>query len=133
MNRVAADLNLEDTRFIEPTGLDRENVSTASEFAVIFKDALDFERIREAIGKKNHTYKALNSDRQYVAYNTNRLLYGRKDIIGGKTGYIRSSGYCLALGVIDDDGRRLGAVLLGAPSNNYRYRDAYRLLASADN
>ncbi len=133
MNRVAADLNLEDTRFIEPTGLDRENVSTASEFAVIFKDALDFERIREAIGKKNHTYKALNSDRQYVAYNTNRLLYGGKDIIGGKTGYIRSSGYCLALGVIDDDGRRLGAVLLGAPSNNYRYRDAYRLLASADN
>lgn len=133
MNQVAAELNLEDTRFIEPTGLDRENVSTASEFAVIFKDALDFERIREAIGKKNHTYKALNSDRQYVAYNTNRLLYGREDIIGGKTGYIRSSGYCLALGVIEDDGRRLGAVLLGAPSNNYRYRDAYRLLASADN
>ena len=133
MNQVAADLNLKSTHFVEPTGLDRENVSTASEFAVIFKAALENQRIKETIGKKNHTYKALNSDRQYVAYNTNRLLYGRAGVIGGKTGFIRPSGYCLALGVIDGDGRRLGAVLLGAPSNNYRYRDAYKLLASAEN
>lgn len=133
MNQLAGELNLTHTRFVDPTGLDRENVSTASDLAVIFKAALEYERISETIKKKNHTYKAINSDRQYVAYNTNRLLYGREDILGGKTGYIRDSGYCLALGVEMGDGRRLGAILLGAPSNAYRYRDAYRLLASADN
>lgn len=133
MNQLAQDLNLANSRFSDPTGLDPGNVSTASEFAVLFKAALEYERIGEAIRKKSHPYRALNSDRQYMAYNTNRLIYGRDDIIGGKTGYIRDSGYCLALSVETQNGRRLGAVLLGAPTNGYRYRDAYRLLASADN
>jgi D-alanyl-D-alanine endopeptidase (penicillin-binding protein 7) len=131
MNRLAGELNLDKTRFSDPTGLDRGNVSTASEFAVILKAALEYGRIARAIAKKNHTYTALNSKEQFIAYNTNRLLYGREDILGGKTGYIRDSGYCLALGVETLEGRRLGAVLLGAPSNNYRYRDAHRLLAAA--
>lgn len=133
MNELAQGMNLKHTRFTDPTGLDNGNVSTASEFAGLFKSALEFDLIAEAISRKSYTYRALNGDRQHIAYNTNRLLYGRHDIIGGKTGYIRDSGYCLAIGVEDSDGRRLGAILLGAPSNNYRYRDAHRLLASANN
>ncbi len=133
MNELASGLNLKHTRFTDPTGLGSGNVSTAAEFARLFKSALESDLIAEAISRKSHTYKALNSDMQYIAYNTNRLLYGRHDIIGGKTGHIRDSGYCLALGIENDDGRRLGAILLGAPSNNYRYRDAHRLLASAYN
>lgn len=133
MNELARGMNLKHTRFTDPTGLDSGNVSTASEFARLFKSALEFDLIAEAISRKSYTYRALNGDRQHIAYNTNRLLYGRHDIIGGKTGYIRDSGYCLAIGIEDSSGRRLGAVLLGAPSNNYRYRDAHRLLASAYN
>lgn len=133
MNELALRLNLKHTRFTDPAGLDSGNVSTASEFAGLFKTALEFDLIVDAISRKSYTYRALDSDRQYIAYNTNRLLYGRHDVIGGKTGHIRNSGYCLALGIEDSDGRRLGAVLLGAPSNNYRYRDAHRLLASAYN
>ncbi len=130
MNELASELGLANTRFIEPTGLDNGNVSTASEMAVLFKAALEYNFITDVISQKNHTYKPIDSDRQYVAYNTNRLLYGRDDIIGGKTGYIRQSGYCLALGV-EIDGRDVAAIILGAPSNNYRYRDAARLLAMA--
>jgi D-alanyl-D-alanine endopeptidase (penicillin-binding protein 7) len=133
MNELAQGMNLKHTRFTDPTGLDSGNVSTALEFARLFKSALEFDLIAEAISRKSYTYRALNGDRQHIAYNTNRLLYGRHDIIGGKTGYIRDSGYCLAIGVEDGTGRRFGAILLGAPSNNYRYRDAHRLLASANN
>jgi len=131
MNELAAEFNLLETRFTEPSGLDMGNVSTASEFAVLFREALKDEMISEVISKRFHTYKALNSDKQYVAYNTNRFLYGREDVFGGKTGYIKHSGYCLALGV-ESGGRRLAAIVLGAPSNNYRYRDAAKLLAFAD-
>ncbi len=133
MNELASGLNLKQTRFTDPTGLDTGNISTALEFARIFKSALEYELIAEAISSKSYSYKALNSERQYIVYNTNRLLYGRHDIIGGKTGYIRDSGYCLALGIDCGDGRRLGAILLGAPSNRHRYQDAHRLLASAYN
>ncbi len=131
MNELTLSLNLKHTRFTDPTGLDTGNISTASEFARLFRVALEFDLIAEAISRKSYTYKALNSDEQYIAYNTNRLLYGRHDVIGGKTGYIRDSGYCLALGIEGGDGRRFGAVILGAPTNKHRYRDAHRLLASA--
>jgi len=128
---LAAELNLTKTRFTEPSGLDKGNISTASEFAVIFREALKDDLISEVISKRFHTYKALNNDKQYVTYNTNRFLYGREDVFGGKTGYIKDSGYCLALGV-ESEGRKFAAVILGAPSNGYRYRDAARLLAFAD-
>jgi D-alanyl-D-alanine endopeptidase (penicillin-binding protein 7) len=131
MNKLARDLGLENTEFADPTGLNRSNMSTASEMARLFKEALSYDRIAVAISKKNHEYRILDGRRKYITYNTNRLLYGRHDVIGGKTGHIRASGYCLALGIEDSDGRRFGVVILGAPSNNYRYRDAHRLLASA--
>ncbi|UCE67518.1 MAG: D-alanyl-D-alanine carboxypeptidase [Candidatus Zixiibacteriota bacterium] len=131
MNELAAEHNLSKTRFTEPSGLDDGNVSTASEFAVIFREALKDGLISEVISKRFHTYKALNNDKQYVAYNTNRFLYVREEVFGGKTGYIKDSGYCLALGV-ESGGRKLAAVILGAPSNGYRYRDAARLLAFAN-
>ncbi|UCC80556.1 MAG: D-alanyl-D-alanine carboxypeptidase [Candidatus Zixiibacteriota bacterium] len=131
MNELVAEMNLKKTRFTEPSGLDKGNVSSASEFAAIFREALKNDLISEVISTRFHTYKALNNDKQYVAYNTNRFLYGREDVFGGKTGYIKDSGYCLALGV-KSEGRRLAAVILGAPSNGYRYRDAARLLAYSD-
>lgn len=133
MNGLARNLNLENTEFADPTGLNHRNMSTASEMARLFREALSYDRIAAAVSRTNHTYRILDGRRKYVAYNTNRLLYGRHDVIGGKTGHIRDSGYCLALGIEDSDGRRLGVVILGAPSNNYRYRDAHRLLASAQN
>jgi D-alanyl-D-alanine endopeptidase (penicillin-binding protein 7) len=129
MNELANSLNLTHTAFAEPTGLDAGNVSTASEVAILFKYALDYPMISEAISRRNFTYKALNRERQYIAYNTNRMLY-RSDVFGGKTGYIKPSGYCLALRV-DDENRHLGALILGSTSNRNRYRDAVRLLACA--
>ena len=131
MCQLAAMLNLEQTSFVEPSGLKSENVSTATEFAVMFKTALEYPMISEAIAMRNFTYKALNRERQYIAYNTNRLLYWRDDVFGGKTGYIKPSGYCLALG-INSDGKRLVALVLGSSSNRNRYRDAVRLVASVD-
>jgi D-alanyl-D-alanine carboxypeptidase len=131
MNELASDLGLSRTHFTDPSGLDNGNVSTAAEVAILFKEALKNELIAEVIAKRFHTYKTLNNDRQYVAYNTNRFLYGREDVFGGKTGYIRNSGYCLAVG-FENEGRRLAAVILGSPSNGYRYRDAARLLAYTD-
>ena len=130
MNELASDLGLSRTRFTDPTGLDNGNVSTAAELAVLFKEALKDEFISEVIAKRFHTYKTLNNDRQYAAYTTNRFL-SRENVFGGKTGYIRNSGYCLAVG-FENEGRRLAAVILGSPSNRYRYRDAAKLLAYAD-
>jgi len=129
MNELALDLNLAHTHFSEPTGLDPANVSTAAECAVLLKAALDHDQIANVISLKNYSFKPLNRKRIYTVNNTNRMLFGRADIIGGKTGYICESGYCLAL-CADQGGRRLATIVLGAPTSGTRFRDAARLLTS---
>jgi len=59
--------------------------------------------------------------------NTNRLLYGRYEILGGKTGFIQEAGYCLATW-LRADGREMIAVVLGAPTNATRFADVMRLV-----
>lgn len=131
MNGLASYFNLSHTHFVEPTGLDSANVSTAAEYAIIFRAALEYDLISEVISKKSHSFTPVNRNRRYTIHNTNRLL-GRYDIIGGKTGYTCESGYCLALGVKGTDGKKLAAIVLGAPSSGYRFRDAAKLLTSLD-
>jgi len=132
MNDIATRLDLVDTHFADPTGLDPNNVSTAADCALLFKAALEKDAIVDAISKKNHSYSAINGKRLYTIYNTNRMLFGRNEVIGGKTGYIKESGYCLAFGVEDLDGRKLAAVVLGAPTSGYRFRDAAKLVSCID-
>ena len=128
MNKLAHALDLNHTRFADPTGLDPGSVSTAAELAILFRTALSQSQIAEAIGKKEYTFRPVNGKRIYTIRNTNHLL-GRMNVIAGKTGYIMESGYCLALG-IEDGGKRMAAVLLGAPTSGCRFRDATRLLSS---
>lgn len=129
MNQYAAQMKLASTHFGDPTGLDSTNVSTAAEYALIFKAALDDDVISEIVSMKNHSFTPINGRRNYTVYNTNRLLYGRTNILGGKTGFINQSGYCLAIGV-ESGGKKMAAILLGAPSSGTRFRDAKKLLTS---
>jgi len=131
MNGLADELGMTKTHFVDPTGRYAGNVSTAADFVKLVKAVYDNKIIAEISSKKMHLFKPLNNNISYTLYNTNRLLYGRWNIKGGKTGYISQSGYCLALDIYDGSGKRVHAVLLGSPSNNYRYCDANRLIAFA--
>lgn len=132
MNEKASQLGMDDTHFTDPTGLDAGNVSTARDYIKLIQAVYAHETISKISQKKSYQFSALNRNIRHTLYNTNRLLYSQWNVKGGKTGYISQSGYCLALDVSSDSGRRLDAVLLGAPSNHYRYKDASRLLAYAE-
>ena len=129
MNDYAKDMKLDNTHFGDPTGLDSTNVSTAAEYALVFKAALDDDVISDIVSMKNHSFTPVNGKRNFTVYNTNRLLYGKANIIGGKTGYTCQSGYCLAIGM-QSGGKKLEAIVLGAPSSGTRFRDANKLLTS---
>ncbi len=131
MNELAAELGMKKTHFVDPTGRYADNVSTAADFVKLVKAVYANEIIAKISSKKMYLFKPLNNNISYTLYNTNRLLYGRWSVKGGKTGYISQAGYCLALDVFDESGKRVYAVVLGSPSNNYRYRDANRLIAYA--
>jgi D-alanyl-D-alanine endopeptidase (penicillin-binding protein 7) len=128
MNRKAGDLQLADTRFVEFTGLDQGNVSTASDVAVLLRAAAANDLIHSITTTTSYEF---SSDRRaHLIGNTNRLLHSRYQILGGKTGFISQAGYCFATW-IRTDGQDLIAVVLGAPTNATRFADVVRLVQKA--
>jgi len=125
MNRKASELSLEHTRFVEFTGLDEHNVSTATDVARMLQAAADHEMIRSITTSRSYDFTT--ERRAHHIVNTNRLLYGRYEILGGKTGFISEAGYCLATWV-RSEGRDMIAVVLGAPTNATRFADVVRLV-----
>jgi len=133
MNRKAVELGLARTRFVETTGLDERNVSTAADIARLLQAAAENELIRNistSRGYDFHGVSATNRRRAHHISNTNRLLYGRYEIRGGKTGFISEAGYCLATWIRTDQ-RDMIAVVLGAPTNATRFADVVRLVQHA--
>jgi serine-type D-Ala-D-Ala endopeptidase (penicillin-binding protein 7) len=130
MNRKAVELGLARTRFVEFTGLDERNVSTAADMARLLRAAAENETIREISTTRGFDFRSLsarNRARVHHISNTNRLLYGRYEVRGGKTGHISEAGYCLATW-IRTEGRDMIAVVLGAPTNATRFADVVRMV-----
>lgn len=130
MNRKSVELGLARTRFVESTGLDERNVSTAADMARLLRAAAENETIHGISTLRGHDFlglSATNRARPHHISNTNRLLYGRYEIRGGKTGFISKAGYCLATWIRTDH-RDVIAVVMGAPTNATRFADVVRLV-----
>jgi D-alanyl-D-alanine endopeptidase (penicillin-binding protein 7) len=133
MNQKALELGLTHTRYVEFTGLDQRNVSTASDVARLLRVAANQPTIQGITTTRSYEFKSTrpygsrNIPRTHMVANTNRLLYGRYEILGGKTGFIQEAGYCLATW-LRADGREMIAVVLGAPTNATRFADVMRLV-----
>jgi D-alanyl-D-alanine endopeptidase (penicillin-binding protein 7) len=125
MNGKAVELGLTGTRFVEFTGLDEHNVATASDVARMLHAAANEPLIAEITTTRSYQFRT--ERRRHAINNTDRLLYGRYEILGGKTGFIIEAGYCFATWV-RTQGRELIAVVLGAPTNATRFADAVRLI-----
>jgi len=126
MNRKASVLGLHNTRFVEFTGLDPGNVSSAADLAQLLKFASSRPLIAEITSQPEYTYRS--NRRTHHLVNSNRLArYGQMEVLSGKTGFIQSAGYCLATWVREGS-RDLIAVVLGAPSNPARFNETRRLL-----
>ncbi len=124
MNRKAKELGLENTFFLEPTGLSEENRSTALDCAKLLYFALQDSVIASVSGKTAHRFVSLDrTKRVHQIRSTNRLLFSSKNVKGGKTGYNGASGWCLVVLVEEADGTQVVAVVLGAPDKYSRYKD----------
>ena len=126
MNAIADSMHLTGTRFVEPTGLDEQNVATVQAIATMLRTAASNPIISSIMQKQTYTFASNRKLHRLV--NTNRLLKSKWRITGGKTGFINEAGYCFATMVETPSGTEVTAVLLGAPSNRLRFAEARRLL-----
>lgn len=129
MNRKAVELGLARTRFVEFTGLDERNVSTATDCARLLRAAASNNVIQSIMTTKSYEFRShlRNYQRAHTIANTNRLLHGSMDIRAGKTGFIVEAGYCFATWV-HTQSRDMIAVVLGAPTAATRFADVQRLV-----
>ena len=125
MNRMAEELGLDSTRFADPSGLDERNVSSPYDVARLVATAMEKPALARVMGMPSYRFRT--NRRRVAVRNTNRLVRERADVTGGKTGYIREAGYCLATVVESREGVPLVVVVLGARSNAERFAEVRRL------
>ncbi len=96
MNAKARKLALRNTHFLDPTGLNTANVSSARDLAKMVVAAADYPLIREMT--TTQTYEQQVGRRTLKFNNTNALVKnGSWKIDVSKTGYINESGKCLVM------------------------------------
>lgn len=126
MNQKAAALGMVHTRFVEPTGLDPRNVSTARDLSIMVRAASKYAPIRQLSTSNFGT--VYTSARKVQNYrNSNALVReGLWDITLQKTGYIREAGRSMVLQA-QMENQPIVIVVLGSTSTTTRVNDVRAL------
>lgn len=98
MNLKAIQLGMSNTRFVDSTGLNSGNVSTAQDLARMVAAAYQYDLIREFTTTPAHDVDLPGSHRTVAFRNSNSLVRnGTWDIGLSKTGFISEAGRCLVM------------------------------------
>ena len=123
MNREAKKLGMEDTQFLNPTGLTQQgHYSTAHDLAILSLALMrNFPQYTKFYAEKSYTHNRI------VQENRNRLLFSDSTVDGLKTGHTDAAGWCL-ISTVNRPPRRLLTVVLGAPSDASRIAESRKLI-----
>jgi D-alanyl-D-alanine endopeptidase (penicillin-binding protein 7) len=125
MNAKAQDLGMQDTRYVEPTGLSSSNQSSAQDLSRLVRAAFLHPIIRELSTSAEAVVPV--GRRQVQFHTTNGLVRNPEWEIGlQKTGYISAAGRCLVMQA-QLAGRSLIMVLLDSAGKYSRVGDAERI------
>lgn len=124
MNERAEQLGMENTNFVNCTGLDTDgHYSSARDIAIMSKELLGHDKIR------NYTTIWMDTlrDGSFGLSNTNKLVRFYEGCTGLKTGSTSDALYCISASA-ERGGMELIAVVLGASTSANRFEDAKKLL-----
>lgn len=126
MNKKAKELNLKDTHFVTPHGLDDpEHYTTAYELAKIADYALNNQTFAEIVRTSDYTITINNNSKNL--HNTNELLGTLDGVYGVKTGFTNGANRCLVTsckkGNLD-----IICVVLGCDTKKDRTQDSVKLI-----
>jgi serine-type D-Ala-D-Ala endopeptidase (penicillin-binding protein 7) len=126
MNIKAQQLGMNSSRFLDPTGLNSGNVSTANDLVKMVQAAQGYELIHQFTTSTSHTLE-LAGHRPLQFHNTNPLVRNASWDIGlSKTGYISEAGRCLVMEAKIEE-HPVIIVLLDSWGRNSRVGDANRV------
>lgn len=125
MNQYAEILGLENSYFMNASGLD-------SELYYNTMSARDLATLAQATILNHPQFYQINSEREFTyngirQTNRNTLLFRDRNVDGLKTGWTDAAGYCLVASAVRD-GMRLISVVMGTESEEARAIETQKLL-----
>ena len=132
MNEKAKELEMVDTFFTEPAGLDDQNsFSTGNDLVKLVKYSFKYGNLYDILKTQKAEIASIDGRLRHQIFNTNELLGKLFDIIGGKTGFTELSGGSMILVTqAPNPESRLITVVLGSSD---RFIDAEKLVKWAEN
>ena len=93
MNQRAKTLGLAHTSFVEPSGMDPKNMTTATDIVTLARASFSNPKTRSAATTASYRFTIRNTGEVKTITNTNALLTHDPDIwvLGGKTGFLYES------------------------------------------
>jgi D-alanyl-D-alanine endopeptidase (penicillin-binding protein 7) len=127
MNRKAQALGMRDTSFVDSSGLDNRNRSTAEDLVKMVRGAAQYPLIREATSLGEMKVQPFAGAGALEYRNTNPLVRNPEwHVEVSKTGFINEAGHCLVMQTRIGD-RRLYVVFLDAVGKLTPVGDSNRL------
>jgi len=123
MNEQARQLGMNETQYVNATGLPHPDQYTSARDSALLARAL-IERFPDFYAWYSEREFTYNEIRQH---NRNRLLWRDPSVDGLKTGHTESAGYCLVTSA-SRDGMRLISVVMGTASEEARATASQALL-----
>lgn len=127
MNRRAKELGLNNTSYVNTTGLEpkpgeESNLTSASDMAVLAREVIKYPQVFQWTGV---WIDSLRAGKSYLR-NTNNLVRFYRGCDGLKTGFTNQAGFCL-VATAKRDGVRLIAVVMKSPTSQIRSKDISKL------
>lgn len=126
MNQKAAELGMKNTHFVNCNGLhDPEHYTTAADFALLGRYALNFPELLELCSIKHYRIRE-DTKCPFQYDNKNKLLWFYPGTDGFKTGWTEEAKYCF-VGTCLRNNLRLISVVLGVPAPKGHFAETQKL------
>lgn len=127
MNEKVKEYGLQNTNFVNSTGLDQEgNYSSAYDLSIIARELMKHEQIFD-FTSIYEDYLRVDTPNKFWLVNTNKLVHFYEGTDGLKTGFTDSAKYCMAV-TTKRNNMRLLAIVLGEDVAKVRNQETMDLL-----
>ncbi len=129
MNDIVLTWGASSTKFVEPTGLAPENVTSAIDYAIIANKVLKNKFIAETSVTAEYKFTTVTTEIDKRIRNTNKIIKtNRFNITGSKTGYLHEALYCLMTEVNTGSNQSIIVITFGAEERDISFRETEKLI-----
>ena len=127
MNDKAKELNLENTNFVNPHGLDAQNhYTSARDMSIMARELIKHDKVLKYTSTYEDYFNKSDGSRTWLV-NTNKLVRFYPGVDGLKTGFTDNAKYCLTA-TAKKNNIRFITVLMGEESSDLRSKETTELL-----